>query len=77
MAKPDLLVACPRCQAWPMATGGPLNRRYGEMLFQCPRCRHREIFNLKAPLPSEGFVHRPYDAKDGPLGRDWWRPTIS
>jgi hypothetical protein len=70
MATPDLLVACPECHAWPMATGGLLNRRYGEMLFRCPRCRHREIYNFKAPLSHDGFAHRPYDPKDGPWGRE-------
>jgi hypothetical protein len=76
MAEPDLLVECPRCRAWPMAAVGPLSRRYGEMLFRCPRCRHREIFNLKVPLPhKDGFLHRPYDLTDGAWGRDWFRPS--
>jgi hypothetical protein len=72
MTTPDLLLACPECHAWPMAVGGPLMGRYGEMLFQCPNCRHREIFNVEGP--KESFVHRPYDPRTGRWGREWSRP---
>jgi len=75
MATPDLLMVCPECHAWPMAADGPLINGYsGEMLFRCASCRHREIFDLKTPLPQEGFVHRPYDSRDRRWGREWSRP---
>jgi len=69
MAETDLLVTCPECHSCPMATVGPLPRRYGEMMFRCSHCRHREVFNLKHTDPQKGFFHRPYDVRYGRWGK--------
>jgi hypothetical protein len=59
-----LLVACPQCRAWPMASGRPPSRWQNsrEMIFRCPRCGRREVFSLRA----EGgtFHHRPYESSE-------------
>jgi hypothetical protein len=66
-----LLVACPQCRAWPMASGRPPSRWQNsrEMIFRCPRCGRREVFSLRA----EGgtFHHRPMNpAKIAGCGTD-------
>jgi len=47
MAESDrLLVACPQCDAWPMAAGRSPSRWQNsrEMIFRCPQCGRREVF---------------------------------
>jgi RNase P subunit RPR2 len=43
-----LLVACPQCHAWPMATSGPKFKwtNPSQMMFRCPRCGHQASFNI-------------------------------
>jgi len=66
MAESDrLLVACPQCDAWPMAAGRPPSRWQNsrEMIFRCPQCGRREVFDVRAETADGHLLHRPFEPR--------------
>jgi transcription elongation factor Elf1 len=43
----ETLVACPRCNAWPM----PLKAKTGKVEYTCKNCGHREERPIRKLLP--------------------------
>ncbi|MBV9249173.1 MAG: hypothetical protein JO227_08030 [Acetobacteraceae bacterium] len=50
MVDPEhVLIACPRCHAWPMSASLPKSRWSGpnEVSFRCARCGHQETVSTR------------------------------
>ena len=56
MVDPDhVLVACPRCHAWPMSASLPKSRWAGpnEVSFRCARCGQQETISTRKAIESK------------------------